>query len=109
AVSGSGAQARRTRHRIRIHPDGPEAPMNDAPQLRMARTRARDRLRISRPVVLIAIVIVTVAVAATVAVDIGSSGGTPSLASNAMVDTRAFLNAYVDPSGRVVRRDQGGD
>ena len=37
----------------------------------------------------------------------GGSGGRDL--SSATAAARAFLTAYVDPDGRVVRRDQGGD
>jgi endoglucanase len=39
---------------------------------------------------------------------IGFSGGAPG-SELAARDARAFLASYVDPSGRVARRDQGGD
>jgi len=59
--------------------------------------------------------VIAAAIAATV-VAIGGCGAAKSAGSTgqsarqlATADARSFLNSYVAPSGRVVRRDQGGD
>jgi endoglucanase len=61
----------------------------------------------------IALVLVLVAAATAAAVIDTSAGGSGSrrgsIATDAAGAARAFLRAYVEPSGRVVRRDQGDD
>jgi endoglucanase len=72
--------------------------------------RPRGRLQL-----LIAGALVILVVAALAAVLLQSRGHTQeqqqgrSADASAQSEARAFLSAYVDPDGRVVRRDQGGD
>ncbi|HWF50182.1 MAG TPA: glycosyl hydrolase family 8 [Solirubrobacteraceae bacterium] len=58
--------------------------------------------------VLTALVLILAATAAAVVIDTpsGASNSSPA-AGRATADARAFLRTYVEPSGRVVRRDQG--
>lgn len=58
----------------------------------------------------VAAVLIVLATAAVVTIDTsGSAPGGAPMQSRAVADARSFLSRYVDPDGRVVRRDQGGD
>lgn len=75
---------------------------------------------VAGPVAAVAVVAVGVSLALAVLVTEGAgtadspanpigSGATSSLPSRTADPARRFLDQYVDPDGRVVRRDQGGD
>ena len=90
------APALRIRHSPLLAPDPP----------RPARSRSR---RLPRPVFLVALAVV-LAVPVTVSL-IGSQSlrVPPDMGQQAHTAVESFLTRYVDPDGRVVRRDQGGD
>ena len=62
---------------------------------------------------LVAVVLVVAGVRLVQGADGGSTspdrGSDPAVPDTATAQARAFLDAYVEPTGRVVRRDQGGD
>jgi len=69
----------------------------------------RRRRRWPRPLVVVALA-AALAVPVAMALEGSRELRMPaSLNQQAYAATRAFLRAYVDPDGRVVRRDQGGD
>jgi endoglucanase len=77
---------------------------------RMPRGRRRVALLIAGVVAILSVA----ALAAALLITRGSARQaheqvSPSAATPAQDAARAFLGAYVDPDGRVVRRDQGGD
>ena len=77
-------------------------------------TRVPKPRRPRRRLPLIAGAVAILVVAALAAVLLQSHGRTspqqgPAADATAQSEARAFLSAYVDPNGRVVRRDQGND
>ena len=70
-------------------------------------TRKRRRLRLPHAIIAAALILLSVlAVALT---SFSASGGASSTDGAAKTAAQAFLGAYVDSNGRVVRHDQGGD
>jgi hypothetical protein len=70
------------------------------------------RSRSAGTVLLAVLVLATAAIATGAWVATSTSSGPPPRfppVASALTDARAFLQRYVDPTGRVVRRDQGGD
>lgn len=68
---------------------------------------AVDRIRLVVGVVLAAVVVLVAALLALLPGASGSASGAAPAAPRTVVD--AFFSAYMNPDGRVVRRDQGGD
>ncbi|HWF34151.1 MAG TPA: glycosyl hydrolase family 8 [Solirubrobacteraceae bacterium] len=54
-----------------------------------------------------ALLLIAAATVAAILIDTSSGASEPAGAAQANADARGFLRAYVEPSGRVVRRDQG--
>lgn len=76
---------------------------------RVAAGRRGARRRMVTAVVLVAMVCSGIAALSFDGSVTRAAHPTPSAAALARRDARRFLSAYVQPDGRVVRRDQGGD
>lgn len=83
----------------------PVSAWTDHPHPRSARARRRTLWMAG----LCTLVLAGGATAAALTFDTAGSSPRVGSPARALADARAFLGAYVEPSGQVVRRDQGGD
>lgn len=83
----------------------PVAPVRGSAPMRLGSKRRLGR----RPLIAALVVLLLIGGAVAIAKRAGGNGTRSAAERTAQASAKAFLSSWVDPDGRVVRRDQGGD